>query len=91
MATTTVTETTFEQRIQAFTEESVRAEFEIYPLPEDDSRPSSNSSAGEDRDLFDGHDQEQIRLMDEMCIVLDWNDKPLGAASKKVCKYIYEE
>ncbi|CAM1511517.1 Fc.00g090300.m01.CDS01 [Cosmosporella sp. VM-42] len=32
-----------------------------------------------------GHDEEQIRLMDEVCIVLDENDKPIGTASKKIC------
>lgn len=32
-----------------------------------------------------GHDEEQIRLMDEVCIVLDENDMPIGTASKKIC------
>ncbi|KAI0022627.1 Isopentenyldiphosphate isomerase [Xylariomycetidae sp. FL0641] len=32
-----------------------------------------------------GHDEEQIRLMDEVCIVLDNDDKPIGTASKKLC------
>ena len=32
-----------------------------------------------------GYDEEQIRLMDEVCIVLDEDDKPIGSASKKVC------
>ncbi|KAK9422532.1 hypothetical protein SUNI508_00395 [Seiridium unicorne] len=34
---------------------------------------------------LEGHDEEQIRLMDEVCIVLDENDKPIGTASKKLC------
>ena len=34
---------------------------------------------------LDGHDEEQIRLMDEVCIVLDENDLPIGTASKKIC------
>lgn len=34
---------------------------------------------------LDGHDAEQIRLMDEVCIVLDNNDQAIGTASKKVC------
>lgn len=38
-----------------------------------------------DKDVFDGHDEEQIRLMDELCIVLDYDDKPLGAGTKKLC------
>lgn len=37
-------------------------------------------------DALSGHDEEQIRLMDEVCIVLDDNDMPIGKASKKVCK-----
>lgn len=34
---------------------------------------------------LDGHDEEQIRLMDEVCIVLDENDEAIGTASKKIC------
>ncbi|CRK11700.1 hypothetical protein BN1723_020994, partial [Verticillium longisporum] len=34
-------------------------------------------------EALSGHDEEQIRLMDEVCIVLDENDKPIGNASKK--------
>jgi len=36
-------------------------------------------------EALEGHDEEQIRLMDEVCIVLDENDIPIGKASKKVC------
>jgi len=36
-------------------------------------------------DALDGHDEEQIRLMDEVCIVTDENDMPIGKASKKIC------
>lgn len=32
-----------------------------------------------------GHDDEQIRLMDELCIVLDYNDQAVGAGTKKTC------
>lgn len=35
---------------------------------------------------LEGHDEEQIRLMDEVCIVLDENDNPIGTASKKLCE-----
>ena len=38
-------------------------------------------------DALSGHDDEQIRLMDEVCIVLDENDIPIGKASKKICQY----
>jgi isopentenyl-diphosphate delta-isomerase len=37
-------------------------------------------------DALEGHDEEQIRLMDEVCIVIDEDDKPIGTASKKLCK-----
>lgn len=36
-------------------------------------------------EALSGHDEEQIRLMDEVCIVTDENDLPIGKASKKVC------
>ena len=39
-----------------------------------------------DSDLA-GYDEEQVRLMEEVCIVLDNDDKPIGSASKKVCTY----
>ncbi|CAK3874703.1 IDI1, isopentenyl diphosphate:dimethylallyl diphosphate isomerase [Lecanosticta acicola] len=44
----------------------------------------TQQSATQDADLA-GYDEEQIRLMDEVCIVLDNNDIPIGSASKKVC------
>lgn len=37
-------------------------------------------------EALEGHDEEQIRLMDEVCIVLDENDVPIGTASKKLCR-----
>lgn len=33
------------------------------------------------------YDDEQVKLMEEMCIVLDRDDKPIGAKSKKECKW----
>ncbi|KAK3944910.1 isopentenyl-diphosphate delta-isomerase [Diplogelasinospora grovesii] len=36
-------------------------------------------------EALEGHDEEQIRLMDEVCIVTDENDMPIGTASKKLC------
>ncbi|KAK7905877.1 isopentenyl-diphosphate delta-isomerase idi1 [Exophiala xenobiotica] len=44
----------------------------------------SNSNPNSSDDLA-GYDEEQIRLMDEVCIVLDENDMPIGSASKKAC------
>ncbi|KAJ3021743.1 UNVERIFIED_CONTAM: isopentenyl-diphosphate delta-isomerase idi1 [Siphonaria sp. JEL0065] len=34
---------------------------------------------------FSKYDEEQVRLMAEMCILVDENDKPIGAESKKEC------
>jgi isopentenyl-diphosphate delta-isomerase len=45
-----------------------------------------HNSATSDNSL-EGYDEEQIRLMDEVCIVLDDDDLPIGSASKKVCEY----
>jgi isopentenyl-diphosphate Delta-isomerase len=46
--------------------------------------PSHLNPNPQDDDLS-GYDAEQIRLMDEVCIVLDRDDQPLGSASKKAC------
>ncbi|KAI0478946.1 isopentenyl-diphosphate delta-isomerase [Xylariaceae sp. FL0804] len=43
--------------------------------------PDIDTSSAE----LEGHDEEQIRLMDEVCIVLDNDDNPIGTASKKLC------
>ena len=48
------------------------------------SNPSAASRNNQHDDLS-GYDEEQIRLMDEVCIVLDENDTPIGSASKKTC------
>lgn len=62
---------------------------EITPLKRISGIPTSSGSeyslTSSDSELFDGHDQEQIRLMEELCIVLDNDDKPLGAGTKKLC------
>ncbi|ORY50381.1 Isopentenyldiphosphate isomerase [Rhizoclosmatium globosum] len=34
---------------------------------------------------WSNYDEEQVRLMSEMCILVDTNDKPIGAESKKEC------
>jgi isopentenyl-diphosphate Delta-isomerase len=47
---------------------------------------ATTADSQRDADL-EGYDEEQIRLMDEVCIVLDENDQPVGSASKKVCTY----
>ncbi len=41
---------------------------------------------GSDNVDLRGYDEDQIRLMDEVCIVVDVDDLPIGSASKKVCE-----
>lgn len=65
---------------------TITAENVITLFPEvDPSLASSHRTPARDNDL-DGYDEEQIRLMEEVCIVLDENDNPIGSASKKVCR-----
>ena len=33
-----------------------------------------------------GYDFEQAKLMDERCIIVDEDDKPIGALDKKTCR-----
>lgn len=64
----------------------VTAENVLRLFPEvNTSLASSYRTSVNDSDL-QGYDAEQIRLMEEVCIVLDENDVPIGSASKKVCK-----
>lgn len=72
-STTTVTQT-----------EPISASNILRLFPQINTQLASAVSATRDEDL-DGYDEEQIRLMDEVCIVLDENDVPIGSASKKVC------
>lgn len=78
-ATTTITPT------QAITADNVVTLFpDVDPSLSRSVNPSQTSSSARDGEL-EGYDEEQIRLMDEVCIVLDNDDKPIGSASKKTC------
>lgn len=81
MSTTTTTTAT-----PAITAENVTTLFpDVDPsLAQAVSRTQNGPTAREDGEL-EGYDEEQIRLMDEVCIVLDENDQPIGSASKKTC------
>lgn len=61
---------------QAITAENIRRLF-----PEIDTLLADAATSSE----LHGYDEEQVRLMDEVCIVLDENDIPIGSASKKMC------
>ncbi|KAL8928904.1 MAG: hypothetical protein Q9172_000742 [Xanthocarpia lactea] len=65
--------------------QTITAENVIRLFPDvNTSLASSHKTPTSDNDL-QGYDEEQIRLMDEVCIVLDSDDNPIGSASKKVC------
>lgn len=65
--------------------QKITAENVIRLFPDVDTHlATSHKVPTSDNDL-QGYDEEQIRLMEEVCIVLDENDVPIGSASKKVC------
>jgi hypothetical protein len=84
-STTTVTEApaivTVTQQ-PAITAENV---LRLFPEVNTSLIGGSHNSATNDHAL-DGYDEEQIRLMDEVCIVLDNDDIPIGSATKKLCE-----
>jgi isopentenyl-diphosphate Delta-isomerase len=51
----------------------------------------SMTSATEDVELTteQGYDDEQIRLMEEVCIVIDENDQPIRPGTKKECTLLW--
>ena len=65
--------------------QAVTAENVIRLFPEVDSHLASSHNTQSSHDELQGYDEEQIRLMDEVCIVLDNDDNPIGSASKKTC------
>jgi hypothetical protein len=83
-STTTVTETPTLVTVNeqpAITAENV---LRLFPEVNTDLIGGSHNSATNDNAL-DGYDEEQIRL-DEVCIVLDNDDIPIGSATKKLCE-----
>ncbi|KAJ5239041.1 hypothetical protein N7468_003660 [Penicillium chermesinum] len=50
-----------------------------------DILPTAGGRAASQGTELEGYDEEQVRLMEEVCIVLDNNDKPIGSGSKKLC------
>ncbi|KAK9477251.1 NUDIX hydrolase domain-like protein [Lipomyces japonicus] len=73
--------------MSAITETTVTRERILRLFPDIVASTSIEPSA-QDKELFDGYDDEQVRLMEEVCIVLDWNDVPCGSASKKTCHLV---
>ncbi|KAL2044506.1 hypothetical protein N7G274_003211 [Stereocaulon virgatum] len=65
--------------------ETVNAENVIRLFPDVDTHLATSHRVPTNNNDLEGYDEEQIRLMEEVCIVLDENDVPIGSASKKVC------
>ncbi|KAJ9298291.1 hypothetical protein DTO271G3_3896 [Paecilomyces variotii] len=77
--TTTMTQTiTAENVLTLFPDVDTSLARSVFPT-------SAAGSSARDGGELEGYDEEQIRLMDEVCIVLDENDKPIGSATKKTC------
>ena len=69
------------------TTQTITADNVIRLFPDVNDNLSSSHRTANSHDELAGYDEEQIRLMDEVCIVLDQDDNPIGSASKKVCMY----
>ena len=46
---------------------------------------TTTSTHNVDLSVSQGYDDEQIRLMEEVCIVIDENDQPIRPGTKKEC------
>ena len=66
--------------------ETVTAENVIRLFPEVSNQLATTHNDSPGTSDLEGYDEEQIRLMDEVCIVLDNDDNPIGSASKKTCQ-----
>lgn len=49
------------------------------------SSATTTGTADVDLSVSAGYDDEQIKLMEEVCIVIDENDQPLRPGTKKEC------
>lgn len=83
----------YHELVKSLTDEQIFETFpEVIPLEQASGLSSSRGTSGdfeedneEDKTIFAGHDEEQIKLMAENCIVLDYNDTPIGSGTKKLC------
>lgn len=82
-----MTQSSFSDLVQSLNPEDILKGFpDLIETTQAESRPNTSSSSENDQQLFQGQDAEQIKLMEEVCIVVDWNDTPVAAGSKKTCK-----
>ncbi|GEQ66889.1 hypothetical protein JCM33374_g552 [Metschnikowia sp. JCM 33374] len=76
----------YSKLVKALTKSEILQKWtEITPLEEVSGVPTSSGSTSANENVFEGHDEEQIKLMEELCIVLDYDDIPIGAGTKKLC------
>lgn len=83
--------TPYNKFVKSLTREQILDTFpDVTPLEKTTGEKSSGTgdlqtSGGASSSLFSGHDEEQIRLMAENCIVLTYDDVPIGSGTKKLC------
>ena len=66
--------------------QTITAENVLRLFPEVNTTLASSHRGSTNHADLQGYDEEQVRLMEEVCIVLDEHDSPIGSASKKTCK-----
>lgn len=76
----------YNELVKSLSEKDILSQFsnDVTPISKRPNSKSSDISIENDAD-FSGHDEEQIKLMNENCIVLDYNDNIVGTATKKTC------
>lgn len=76
----------YSELVKSLSEKDILSQFssDVIPISK---RPNSKSSdiPIEANGEFSRYDKEQIKLMNENCIVLDYNDVVVGTATKKAC------
>jgi hypothetical protein len=70
---------------QTITDSSAARILRLFPNDVNPSIIGSGRTESNSADL-EGYDEEQVRLMEEVCIVIDADDKPIGSGSKKTCQ-----
>lgn len=76
----------YAELVESLSGEKILEKFpEVIKLSQTTGAASKSGSTSANDKEFEGHDEEQIRLMEELCIVLDNNDTPIGAGTKKLC------
>ena len=76
----------YEETVKLLDEGRILATWpDITPLSNTSGLLTSAGSADSNEEVFHGHNEQQIRLMEELCIVTTYHDDPVGAGTKKLC------